>query len=248
MLREAVSLGVGTATFVLRPVTVTYAAGRRMEYRLREDGMDRIGDAALAILDAVLASPRADEAVDRILASPLAERAVVRAFSELMAAEAVDGALDRAEALGVPQRIADRLLEDGLAEQLVQRFLEGPELERMVALTLQSEHVEAALVSALESAGMERLIARILESRVIEETVSQLVDDTATRLPESQALWALVDEVARSPAVTDAITQQGLGLADDVAGEVRSRSRAADAWLERAARRVLRRPPEPELP
>ena len=142
-----------------------------------------------------------------------------------MAAEAVDGALDRAEALGVPQRIADRLLEDGLAEQLAQRFLEGPELARMVALTLQSEQVEAALVSALESAGMERLIGRILESRVIEETVSQLVDDTATRLPESKALWALVDEVARSPAVTDAITQQGLGLADDVAG----RSAAAPA-------------------
>ena len=74
MLREAVSLGVGTASFALRPVTVTYAAGRRVEYRLRQEGMDRIGDAALAVLDAVLASPRADEG-DRILASPLAERA-----------------------------------------------------------------------------------------------------------------------------------------------------------------------------
>jgi hypothetical protein len=110
-----------------------------------------------------------------------------------------------------------------------------------VALVLESERVDAALVSALESADMERLITRILESRLIEETVTRLVDETAARLPESQALWALVDEVAQSPAVTDAITQQGLGLADEVAGEVRDRSRAADAWLERAARRVLRR-------
>jgi hypothetical protein len=240
MLRTAVNLGTRTATLALRPMSGAYAAGRRLECRLREDAIDRAGDAALVVLDVVLASPRADEAVDRILASPLAENAVARAFTEL-AGDALDRALDRAVALGVPQRIADRLLEDGLAEQLVRRFLDGPELERMVALTFESERVEAALVSALESAGMERLLARVLESRVVEETVARLVDDTAARLPESQALWVLIDEVAQSPAVTDAITQQGLGLADDVAGEVRERSRAADAWLERAARRVLRR-------
>jgi hypothetical protein len=227
VLHEAVTLGTWTATLALRPVAGAYAAGRRLERRLREDALDSLGDAALVVLDVVLASPRADEAVDRILLSPLAERAVAQAFTELLVGDAVDQGLDRAVALGVPQRIADRLLADGLAEQLVQRVLDGPELERMVALAFQSERVEAALVSALESAGMERLIARVLES---------------------QALWALVDEVAQSPAVTDAITQQGLGLADDVAGEVRNRSRAADAWLERAARRVLRRPPEPQLP
>ena len=99
----------------------------------------------------------------------------------------------------------------------------------MVALVLESERVDAALVSALESADMERLITRILESRLIEETVTRL---------------------AQNPAVTDAIAQQGLGLADEVAGEVRDRSRAADAWLERAALRVLRRrtTPEPLVP
>jgi hypothetical protein len=227
VLHEAVSLGTWTATLALRPVSAAYASGRRLEHRLREDAMDRAGDAALVVLNVLLASPRADEAVDRILASPLAERAVARAFNELLAGDAVDQGLDRAASLGVPQRIADRLLADGLAEQLVQRILDGPELERMVAAAFASERVEAALVSALESAGMERLIARVLES---------------------QALWALVDEVAQSPAVTDAITQQGLGLADEVAGEVRDRSRAADAWLERAARRMLRRTPEPQMP
>jgi hypothetical protein len=53
----------------------------------------------------------------------------------------------------------------------------------------------------------------------------------------------LVEEIAESPAVTDAITQQGFGFADEVAGGMRARSRNADAWLERAARRALRRPP-----
>jgi hypothetical protein len=93
----------------------------------------------------------------------------------------------------------------------------------------------------LESPGMERVIARVLESKLVEETIARLVDDTAARMPERQALWVLIDEVAQSPAVTDAITQQGLGMADEVAGDIRNRSRAADAWLERAARRVLRR-------
>jgi hypothetical protein len=93
----------------------------------------------------------------------------------------------------------------------------------------------------LDNPGMERLVARAVESRLTEATLSRVIEDAITRLPQTQALWALVDEVARSDAVTDAITQQGLGLADEVAEDLRERSRDADAWLERAARRVLRR-------
>jgi hypothetical protein len=241
MLRDAWTLGARTGTAALRPVNGGYGAARRLERRLRDDGLDRAGDAALALLDAVLASPRADVAVDRILASPLAEHAVARALS----GDLVDVFARDAGRYAVLERVADRLLEDGLAEQLVQRFLDSPELERMVTLTL-------------ESPGMERVIARVLESKLIEETIARLVDDTAARMPERQALWVLIDEVAQSAAVTDAITQQGLGMADEVAGDIRDRSRAADAWLERAARRVLRRQergagsppaaPEPHLP
>ena len=52
------------------------------------------------------------------------------------------------------------------------------------------------------------------------------------------ALWRLVDELASSPAVTGAITQQGLGFADQVGDVARARSRTADDWLERRARRL----------
>jgi hypothetical protein len=71
------------------------------------------------------------------------------------------------------------------------------------------------------------------------------------RLLESEELWVLVDEIARSPAVTQAITQQSLGFADQVAGGVRERSRDADGMLERAARRIVRRRqrmPDPQGP
>jgi hypothetical protein len=58
----------------------------------------------------------------------------------------------------------------------------------------------------------------------------------------------VVEEVARSPAVASAISQQGAGFADQVVGEVGERSRRADAWLERAARRMLHRPDSAATP
>ena len=127
----------------------------------------------------------------------------------------------------MPRRIADRVLADGIVEQTVARVLESPELERVVA-------------AALDSPATERLMVRVMESRLLDETVDRLL--------ESEELWLLVQEIADSPAVTDAIGRQGLGFADQVAGGVRARSRRADAWLERAARRALRRKPLGELP
>ena len=91
----------------------------------------------------------------------------------------------------------------------------------------------------LDSDGMDRLVAKALESR--------LVDASVARVLASDELWLVVDEVARSPAVTEAIAHQGAGFADQVAEEVGERSRRADDRLERAARRLLRRPARPVL-
>ena len=90
---------------------------------------------------------------------------------------------------------------------------------------------------ALDSPAMERLVGRVIQSKLLDEAVARLL--------ESEELWLLVDEIARSPAVTEAITQQSLGFADQVAGGVRARSRTMDDWLERKARRALRRGPAP---
>jgi hypothetical protein len=165
------------------------------------------------------------------------------------AAAAVGGALrplDAAFALGgTVERVVRRVLADQVAalvlasldvvlassrtdeavrrvldSSLVERALTGPELERLVA-------------QAVDSPAAERLVARVIDSR--------LLDDLVTRLLESPELWLLVEEIAGSPAVSEAITQQSLGLADQVATEVRRTSSSADAWLERAARRVTRR-------
>ena len=62
----------------MAPVSTAVGVGRWV----RDMSLDLAGDAALSGLDALLASPRADEAADRILTSPLAEHAVGRALHD----------------------------------------------------------------------------------------------------------------------------------------------------------------------
>ena len=111
---------------------------------------------------------------------------------------------------------------------------------------------------ALASPGMERLIAegrresgdwsapsgQLIESQLLDQVV-------VVELLESEELWMLVDEIAQSPAVTDAITQQSLGLRRRVRrrgqscgrdGPTRSLSASPEGCCA-AARRV--EPPQP---
>ena len=85
----------------------------------------------------------------------------------------------------------------------------------------------------LESEGVERLVGQVLESR--------LVDASVARVLASEELWLVVQRVAESPAVTQAISQQGVGFVDQVAEEIGERSRHVDDRLERGVRRFMRR-------
>ena len=108
--------------------------------------------------------------------------------------------------------------------------------------------VEDSLDRAIANGLVERIVDRLVAEGVIERAVDRVfdeqrvIDEIVKRLIESEGLWVLVDEIAQSPAVTEAIGRQSIGFADQVAGEVRKRSRSADARLERVARRALRRP------
>lgn len=109
----------------------------------------------------------------------------------------------------------------------------------VVDTLLASGYTEQAVTKAIKSPAAERLVALIVESPLLAETIARVVDQTLERLPERAALWNLVDEVAQSPAVTEAIAHQGAGFADQVAAEVRAHGRNADDRLEQAARRVF---------
>jgi hypothetical protein len=106
-----------------------------------------------------------------------------------------------------------------------------PELERLVSAVLESERMQESIRRALASGGARQVIDDFFDSGLFEHFVERLL--------ASPALWHLVDEVADSPAVTAAITQQGLGFADQLGEELRERGRRADDRLERVAHRLV---------
>jgi hypothetical protein len=132
-----------------------------------------------------------------------------------------------------------RLVSIGLRPAAVV-LTEGRRAQRWAlrsAIDVTTASALAGLDVALRSRFAEDAVERILDSPLLADVVAGLL--------EREALWTLVDGVAQSPAVAAAMRQQGVGLGDELAGEVRERSRYADAWLERGARRVLRRRVEP---
>lgn len=124
-----------------------------------------------------------------------------------------------------------------LERRAVDRVLASEELERVLTAAIESVQVQSALINALSSEAANRIVDGLFDSG--------LIDRLLDRLLGSDALWHLVDEIAASPAVTAAISQQGLGFADQVGDEVRERSRKADDWVERTARRLVHRAPRP---
>jgi hypothetical protein len=118
-----------------------------------------------------------------------------------------------------------------LEQRVVDRLLESGELERL----LDSARLQAILAQVVGSSGAAQLIDTFFDSGLFD----RLVD----RLLASDGLWRLVDVIAASPAVRAAVSQQGLGFADQVGDAVRARSRKGDRRLERAADRLMRRHP-----
>ena len=152
----------------------------------------------------------------------------------------------RSSAERVLMRSMDVVLNSRIAEHALETALRGPlveaaardlvryrVIERATEPLVEGEALEEFVAAAVETPAARRMVAQVIESGVVDEAVARLL--------ESDDLWILVDEIARSPSVTEAISHQSAGLVDQVADVVRTRSRRADARLERAARRVLRR-------
>lgn len=132
---------------------------------------------------------------------------------------------------------ASRVLASPLAEDVLQRValqvLDSPEFRRSLAEAIDSPTFDELTARALGSPEAERLVGLVIGSR--------LVDVAVERLLVSDALWLLINEVAQSPTVTAAISRQGMGFADQIAGAARERSRTADDRVERLAARLTRR-------
>ncbi len=116
----------------------------------------------------------------------------------------------------------------------VDRLLDSGELDNL----LNSPRLHAAVEQVLESQGAQKLVDTFFDSGLFDRFVDRLL--------ASDGLWRLVDEIAGSPAVTAAISQQGLGFADQLGDQLRARSRQADGWLERRAHRLAHRREHPQ--
>lgn len=117
----------------------------------------------------------------------------------------------------------------GLQRRAVDRLLDSGELDHLLA----SPRLQAVVKQVMDSDGAKMLVDAFFDSGLFD----RLVD----RLLASEGLWHLVDEIAGSPAVRAAISQQGLGFADQIGTEMRRHSRKADDLLDRAARRLIHR-------
>jgi hypothetical protein len=127
----------------------------------------------------------------------------------------------------------ERLLSEDVVDRALAQLEQGKVAQRVAERLLDDGIAEQIAERVLAGPEAERLLATALEGPLVEQAVSRLL--------ENQAVWVLVDEIARSPSVTEAIAHQGYGFADQVAGRARERSRDADALLERVARRLVRR-------
>ena len=84
------------------------------------------------------------------------------------------------------------------------------------------------------SPGLERLVTRVLESR--------LVDDLTEQVLRSPEMARVVEYIATSPQVVEAVTQHTQTLAEEMVTDVRRRAHSVDDVAERTVRSWMRRP------
>ena len=102
---------------------------------------------------------------------------------------------------------------------------------------------DIARATAEVNLALDRAVDRVTTDTISSERTSRAIE----RLLDSEDLWRLVDRIAKSPEVVNAIASASAGLTGVVADEARRRTVTADEFAERVARRVLRRAPrEPQ--
>ena len=128
----------------------------------------------------------------------------------------------------------DKALEDA-AEEAIVRALRSPAVERaIVRVIVEQNAVQRALEQALTSKEVEAAIVKALDSEVADRVWAEILAS-----PKAQML---VERIAEAPEVRAAITQQGVGLINDVGRRLTSVTEALDDAAEKLVHRLFRRP------
>lgn len=132
--------------------------------------------------------------------------------------------IDRAVEAAVEEAIV-RAVENEATERALARIINGPVITQAVAEALRSQAVEEAVIETVESEMVDRIWARILHS-----------DETEL----------LIQRIAESPEIRDAIASQGVGLITDIGIEIRAVTARLDDWVESKLANLLKRDPRTE--
>jgi hypothetical protein len=128
--------------------------------------------------------------------------------------------------------VVTKMMEDQVIDRVLERAEAAGVAQRVVDRVLEDGVIEQIAERVLSGPEIERIVAAGFRSALPEEVIEQLL--------ASEAVWILVDEIARSPSVTEAIAHQGTGFLEQVAGKARDRSRRADTRVQRLAQRLGR--------
>jgi hypothetical protein len=128
--------------------------------------------------------------------------------------------------------VVARMMEDEVIDRVLQRAEAAGVAQRVVDRVLEDGMIEQIADRVLSGPELERIVAVAFRSALPEEVIDQLL--------ANEAVWILVDEIARSPSVTEAIAHQGTGFLEQVAAKARDRSRRADTRVQRLAQRLSR--------
>ena len=154
-----------------------------------------------------------------------------------MAARLLGGSARSARAVAEATGIDDAL--DLATEEAIVRAIESPAVERALVRVLEGPAIEEAVERLLASPAVERAAINALDS--------PLVDKVWDRLLRSDEAQKLVERVAEAPEVRAAITQQGVGLLEDIGRQIRRIAHRLDGAAENIARRLtFRRTKHPE--
>jgi hypothetical protein len=201
------------------------------------DGRPDLGDAALALaavaFDMARVPVRAAERLPgmRLLAT---EGAAVRARLRSRLAGLAEDVLRAPEV----ERALDRVIAGGLPDAVVRSLLEHHVVERTAAELAATADLDGAITAMLEHETTQRLVQAVLASPGLDRMLAQATD-RALGGPEVQRV---IEHVASSPEIREALTRQNTTLAEEMVAGMRTRAETLDDAAERTVRGSLRRP------
>ena len=144
------------------------------------------------------------------------------------------------DALGAPEvtRVIDRAFAGRLPDAIVTSLLEQRVPERIAAEIADSVDLDVAITTALDHETTQQIVQTVLLSPGFDRLLVQATD-RALNGPEMQRV---IEHVAASPEVREALTRQSATLADEMVTGVRTRAEVLDDAVERTVRGWLRRP------